>query len=60
VPGSHLARWLTVILGAARPHPDYALIPSAPGYNNSMIRTVGPLPLFSPVDTPEEGQGAAR
>jgi len=50
--GSHLARMeLTVILGALHERiPDYALDPTqTPGYNNSMIRTVDPLPLvFTP------------
>ena len=50
--GSHLARMeLVVILTALHERiPDYALDPErAPGYNNSMIRTVDPLPLvFTP------------
>ncbi len=50
--GSHLARMeLTVILTALHERiPDYALDPEAtPGYNNTMIRTVDPLPLvFTP------------
>jgi cytochrome P450 len=50
--GSHLARMeLTTILGALHERiPDYALDPErAPGYNNTMIRTVDPLPLiFTP------------
>jgi cytochrome P450 len=50
--GSHLARMeLTVILTALHDRiPDYALDPEqAPGYNNTMIRTVDPLPLvFTP------------
>ena len=50
--GSHLARMeLTVILGALHERiPDYALDPDrTPGYNNTMIRTVDPLPLvFTP------------
>ena len=46
--GSHLARMeLSVILGALHERiPDYALDPDqAVGYNNTMIRTVDPLPL---------------
>ena len=42
---------LSVILGALHERiPDYALDPEqTPGYNNSMIRTVDPLPLvFTP------------
>jgi cytochrome P450 len=50
--GSHLARMeLSVILGALHERiPDYALDPDQePGYNNTMIRTVDPLPLvFTP------------
>jgi cytochrome P450 len=50
--GSHLARMeLTVILGALHERiPDYALDPAqTPGYNNTAIRTVDPLPLvFTP------------
>ena len=50
--GSHLARMeLSVILGALHDRiPDYALDPEqVPGYNNTMIRTVDPLPLvFTP------------
>lgn len=50
--GSHLARMeLSVILGALHERiPDYALDPElTPGYNNTMIRTVDPLPLvFTP------------
>ncbi len=50
--GSHLARMeLSVILGALHDRiPDYALDPEQePGYNNTMIRTVDPLPLvFTP------------
>jgi len=50
--GSHLARMeLSVILGALHERiPDYSLDPTAePGYNNTMIRTVDPLPLvFTP------------
>jgi cytochrome P450 len=52
--GSHLARMeLSVILGALHERlPDYALDPDQePGYNNTMIRTVDPLPL---VFTPRE------
>ena len=40
-----------MILGALHERiPDYALDPErAPGYNNTMIRTVDPLPLvFTP------------
>jgi hypothetical protein len=42
---------LTVILGALHERiPDYALDPDgSPGYNNTAIRTVDPLPLvFTP------------
>jgi cytochrome P450 len=50
--GSHLARMeLSVILGAVLERlPDFALDPDqVPGYNNTMIRTVDPLPLvFTP------------
>ncbi len=50
--GSHLARMeLTTILGALHDRiPDYAPDPERePGYNNTMIRTVDPLPLvFTP------------
>ena len=50
--GSHLARMeLGSILGALHERiPDYALDPEqTPGYNNSLIRTVDPLPLvFTP------------
>ena len=50
--GSHLARMeLRVILGAVHDRiPDYALDPEQPpGYNNTMIRNVDPLPLvFTP------------
>ncbi len=50
--GSHLARMeLTVILTALHERiPDYALDPDRePGYNNTAIRTVDPLPLvFTP------------
>jgi len=50
--GSHLARMeLSVILGALHERiPDYALDPDQTvGYNNTMIRTVDPLPVvFTP------------
>ena len=50
--GSHLARMeLKVILGALHERiPDYALDPAQPpGYNNTAIRNINPLPLvFTP------------